>query len=282
MESMCALLWNAIDYAGSFPPASLDLAGSLARYRAYCSSGDAWALGSLVLPFAALPEFEWSAATDTVPVSVVLGAQPERELQQLSERSRSYMLFECKVPDAARLAAIMHELPSGARMFFEVDAATATPEFFAAVHEAGASAKIRTGGVVASAIPRLEDVACFLCCCAQLRLPFKATAGLHHPVRGNYRLTYAGDAPYGLMHGFVNVIFAAGLAYYGASESKVCDVLEETRSKAFTFRPDAVTWRDCTLSAEQLATVRERFFTGFGSCSFTEPVEESRALGWIS
>ena len=281
-ESMGALLRNAVDYAGLFAPASLDLAASLANYRAYRAGGDAWALGSLILPVSALSEFERSAGVEEgIPVSVVLGVQPERDLQEIAERSRSYKLFECKLPDAARLRGIMKELPEGARMFFEVDAGSASPDVFAAIHGAGASAKIRTGGVVRSAIPSAQDVARFLCCCARAALPFKATAGLHHPVRGRYRLTYADDAPYGTMHGFVNVLFAAGLVYHGASEREACEVLEETRGGAFSFGPDGVSWRDCRLSVEQISTVRTKFFAGFGSCSFTEPVEESRALGWI-
>ena len=51
------------------------------------------------------------------------------------------------------------------------------------VKQAGCLAKLRTGGVKPEAIPSVEEVAAFIRACADRRLAFKATAGLHHPVR---------------------------------------------------------------------------------------------------
>ena len=45
-----ALLHGAIDYAGLFPPAGLDLEATVRNYAAYREGRDAWALGRLVLP----------------------------------------------------------------------------------------------------------------------------------------------------------------------------------------------------------------------------------------
>ena len=279
---MHTLLSHAIDYAGLFPPASLELASTLEHETAYRRSQDAWALGRLILPVSALAALEQSDDTKDMAISVVLGSDPERDLERISGRSRPYDLFECKLAGTDRIAPIMRKLPAGAKIFFEVDAASALSETFAAIRQAGASAKIRTGGTNASAIPCAADVARFLTACASHRLAFKATAGLHHPLRGQYRLTYQSDSPTATMHGFVNVIFAAALAYFEASEQDICAVLNETSADAFVFAPQGLCWRDCRLTVEQLAEVRQRFFTGFGSCSFTEPIEESRALGWLA
>ena len=39
-----ALLGDAVDYAGLFPPAQLDMAGAVAEYASYLTSPDRWAL----------------------------------------------------------------------------------------------------------------------------------------------------------------------------------------------------------------------------------------------
>src|SRR5258708_31204656 len=41
------------------------------------------------------------------------------------------------------------------------------------------------------------DFAAFIVACAERQLPFKVTAGLHHPVRAAHPLTYEPDAPHG-------------------------------------------------------------------------------------
>src|SRR5262249_44337983 len=74
---------------------------------------------------------------------------------------------------------------------------------------AGGFAKLRTGGLKPDMIPGVDDVAEFIRACAERRLPFKSTAGLHHPVRKQHPLTYEPDAPQGVMHGFLNVFLAA-------------------------------------------------------------------------
>ena len=52
------LLRGLIDYAGLFPPASLDMADAVRNYAAYREGEHAWALGRFVVPAARLEEFE--------------------------------------------------------------------------------------------------------------------------------------------------------------------------------------------------------------------------------
>jgi hypothetical protein len=123
-----------------------------------------------------------------------------------------------------------------------------------------AFAKIRMGETV----PPAADVADFL-----LHLsPFKATAGLHHPIRAQ-------------MHGFINVFVAAAFAWEGVERATLIEVLEERDAGAFAFGEDALRWRGRELTTEQIANARHEFAHSFGSCSFEEPIADLRALDWL-
>src|SRR5690349_12399045 len=61
--SLRALLEGIVDYAGLFPPASVDMRAAVANYAEYLSSDESWALGRFVLPIARLGEFEEARRT---------------------------------------------------------------------------------------------------------------------------------------------------------------------------------------------------------------------------
>jgi hypothetical protein len=126
-----------------------------------------------------------------------------------------------------------------------------------------------------------SEIAEFLCRAAARRVPFKATAGLHHPIRGNHPLTYSADSPHAIMHGFINVFVAAAFAWPGNDRAAVIGVLHECDPESFDFFDDALTWRGRRLPTEQIATARRDFAHSFGSCSFEEPVAGLRTLGWL-
>ena len=67
-------------------------------------------------------------------------------------------------------------------------------------------------------------------------MSFKATAGLHHPLRAEYRLTYDADSPTGVMYGYLNVFVASALMTQGLSDADAVCVLEERDPRAFTIR----------------------------------------------
>jgi hypothetical protein len=145
----------------------------------------------------------------------------------------------------------------------------------------GAFAKVRTGGLTPESIPPSKDLADYLAAAADRRQPFKATAGLHHPVRSMRPLTYAQDSPRAIMHGFLNVFVAAAFAWHGTECNVLLDVLNETEADVFAFGPKSLEWRGRTLSTEQIADARRNFAHSFGSCSFEEPIGDLRALGLL-
>ena len=246
--ALAALLERLIDYAGTFPPATLACHAAVANYAQYRHETHAWMLRWLVVS---------AADVDRVPKELdgclsVLGD---------ADHPRAAVIESMRVVAAAR--PVYCEVPLS-----ELDE----------VRRAGCFAKVRTGGVKPEAIPGVEEVATFIRACAERRLAFKATAGLHHSVRAEYALTYEADAPRAVMHGFLNVFLAAAFAWHG--RGGIEPVLAETDAAAFRF-DDRAHWRDWSLDAAQVREARTQFAHAFGSCSFEEPVRDLEALGLL-
>ena len=146
---------------------------------------------------------------------------------------------------------------------------------------AGEFAKLRTGGLTADKIPPPQSVAAFIRHQANARRPWKATAGLHHPIRGEYPLTYAADSPRAVMHGFLNVLMAGAFAWH-VRDVILEDVLAETAASGFVFADEYAEWRGQRLSVRQISEARRDFIHSFGSCSFDEPINDLKSLGLLS
>lgn len=242
------LLTGLIDYAGTFPPATLPCAQATGNYADYLKSEHSWMLRWMVVSAADLHQVPTSL---NGKLSVLADADEPR-----AAVIESKTVFNCLRP-------VYCEVPLNQ---------------LSDVKRAGCFAKIRTGSVKPEGIPPVEDVAAFITSCAQLMLPFKATAGLHHPIRAEYALTYEANAPRAVMHGFLNVFLAAAFAGHG--EKDIVPILSETDPKAFRF-DDRAHWRDRSLSTEQIQQARQQFAHAFGSCSFTEPIEDLQKWGWL-
>jgi hypothetical protein len=135
-------------------------------------------------------------------------------------------------------------------------------------------AKLRCGGVKASDFPTCERVAAVIGLCAELDLPLKCTAGLHHPVR------HRAQEPDVMMHGFLNVFGAGLLAWSGTNDPAVLlGCVTETEARAFTFTDEAFVWRGHSVDLASLRRIRSRSLCGFGSCSFAEPRADLQSLG---
>jgi hypothetical protein len=116
--------------------------------------------------------------------------------------------------------------------------------------------------------------------CVGANVPFKATAGLHHAVRGVHPLTYERSSPCAMMHGYLNVFLAAAFCADGDADTAFT-VLEETDASAFRFEEEGAWWRAAFVARSHLERVRRSVATSFGSCSFMEPVGEARELQFI-
>lgn len=116
--------------------------------------------------------------------------------------------------------------------------------------------------------------------CLERGVAFKATAGLHHPLRGEYALTYDGGAPRGVLYGFLNVLLAAAFMRRGADDGVALALLEERDPGAIEVGARSVRWRGHEIAADDLRAARHEA-VAFGSCSFREPVDELHALSLL-
>src|SRR5262245_66189313 len=129
----------------------------------------------------------------------------------------------------------MRLTPANLTPYFEIPIGDGLAELIKSIAETGARAKVRTGGVAADAFPSSFDLARFIKICAEEDVPFKATAGLHHPLRSVNKLTYAPESESAMMHGFLNVFLAAAFAQSGMDVDRLVEMLEEKTPEAFRF-----------------------------------------------
>ncbi len=297
-ESVQALLSGIIDYAGLFPPAGLGMAETVRNYASHLASDEAWMLARLIVPVTRLEEFE-SAAADVLPkeegaepwrLSALVGPETSRDLDRIASFNENHLdpsrgrvvidAIEMKADSAARIDAAMERMPEWLLPHFELPLSADVRGLIAALAGDRMAAKARTGGPTADLFPSSEQLARFILACAAADAPFKATAGLHHPLRGEYKLTYEPDSPRGTMHGFLNVFIAGCLAKASLlGQAEAVDLLEERSLEAFEFTDEDLAWRDRRLSVDQIARARREFALSFGSCSFTEPVDDLKSLG---
>lgn len=300
MESLRVLLNELVDYAGLFPPAGLEMQAAVENYAAHLKGEEAWMLGRFILPVARLKEFE-RAADALLPrgnpvypwrLSVLAGANLAAEVDEIvafnykhatDENAGAAVVdsVELKAESIEQIERAMWLLPRTIRGYFELPINRDLDELVAFLARKNVRAKVRTGGVTEQAFPTAAELARFIGACAARQVAFKATAGLHHPLRASHRLTYEPDSASATMHGFLNVFLAAACARFGTPEEGVRALLEETSPAAFRFDDEGVTWREHHLTLRRLSVARKQTAVAFGSCSFEEPVQDLKKMGLL-
>ena len=225
-------------------------------------------------------------------ISALAGADAATEIQTVrffnqrhqfgsNEGNAVIDAIEAKAVSISEIEAMRKAISSDIQLYVEAPINTNPSELIGAIKRAGAKAKVRTGGVTTETFTTSGDLARFIIECASQKVEFKATAGLHHPLRSTYQLTYEPEGPSGTMYGFLNVFLASALARKGANLETVKQLLEEQDHRAFTFEDDVISWKKHRLELDDLIAARNGFALSFGSCSFTQPVEDLHALGLL-
>lgn len=314
--SLQALLNGLVDYAGLFPPAKLDMPSAVKAFARHRAGPHAAGLARFVCPVSRLAEFSDAAAAhlaslppgidqppeDPWAISVLIDGKLEQNLEAIEAFNRAHEqsdghahkhaysavvdTVEIKVTTPDIIEFAVESLPEELYPFFEVPTDADFRGFAAALAGTGAGAKIRTGGVTPELFPPADRVADFLLAFNAAEVPFKATAGLHHPLRAAHPLTYEPASPTHTMHGFVNVFLAAALVREKSIPREAAlAVLAESAPAAFRFTDAGVSvaagGRTWSLTTDELAGARENFAICFGSCSFDDPIADLGKLGWL-
>lgn len=250
-----ALLEGLIDHAALFEPASMTMPQALAEDQAARASDYGWMIDRFVCPASRLGDLGGLSA----PLSVVLDGELPAPGQAAAVETR----LDSPRPDSRDLLRLSHSLRElSAEVYFELVLEErwrdTVPAAIGAIAALGGRVKLRCGG---HHVPSSEQVALVLVACRGAGVVMKATAGLHHPLRSEGG------------HGFLNLLCAAAHALrYNADERTLTEMLEAEALAELPFDE---------ISADDARETRRRLFKGFGSCSWREPVEELRALGWL-
>ena len=295
MNPLRTLLHGVIDYAGLFPPAGLAMRPAVENYAAYLKSDCAWMLGRFIVPVSRLPEFE-AATRELKPdrttwrLTALCSPNTTEDGQQIEAFNGNHKSSE--VPqiaiDAVELKTSTVDdilkngfLTESYTTYFETPIESDPEPLIKSISDVKGRAKVRTGGIYENLFPKSIDLIRFMVVCKKFGVPFKATAGLHHPFRGTFPLTYEPGSPSTTMFGFMNLWLAAGFLLCERAEDEVLKVLDEKDPGMFSVDDKGISWNGQRVTIEQLRSLRENVAISFGSCSFLEPVNELRELGLL-
>ncbi|MDR7255626.1 hypothetical protein J2X46_004636 [Nocardioides sp. BE266] len=255
-----------IDDAAIFPPGDAPIHDATAAYGARGSEWYADLVGSFVLRDTDLPLVRGFGA----PLSVVVtggAGQVEGPVGLAAKLGMQVAALEIAVRDVDDPVGNVRRIDAAARaadvdvpVFIELPG-PATAAWLAAADEVAACdhrLKLRLGNVDHDLIPDAGNVVAWIDAALDREVRFKATAGLHRAVRH--------EPEGGGAHGFLNVLAATAALWDGGSAADATDLLDERDGAALT--------------GVDVATAR-RWFTSFGSCSVTEPLDDLLALSLL-
>lgn len=294
-----------IDYAGLFPPAALGVSDAVQNYRAYLDSPNRWMLGRFIGATAhvvGLTEEHLALFSREVPLDVSLVSRdPIVDVPKVVEKVRGsggridIGALEVALPTTEDFSEALKTIDIAVSaldrsdrrvpIFYELGAGEGwdegLPTLIGALREVEGRGralgfKLRCGGLEPHLIPSPERVARALTAVAKAEIPVKFTAGLHHPFR------HSQANPFPPMHGYFNIFFAAFVAHLRSpSVGELASIVSEMERCDPVVGPQGIAWLGFELSADEIAAARERFALSYGSCSFVEPIDDARALGWL-
>lgn len=137
-------------------------------------------------------------------------------------------------------------------------------------HSARVGFKLRCG----DPCPASDLVAVVIHHCAEQKVPFKTTAGAHHPL---HQSSDEGDT-----HGFLNLFGAAMIAWnQHLTIRSTKKIIEDESIESFVFDDTIFRWGDYGVATEQIESARQEGCFSFGCSSFDEPMNGLKQLNLL-
>jgi hypothetical protein len=273
------LLSALVDDAGLFPPESLPMPAAVARHRADEAAGSPMLSHRFLCPASRIAELrdELARSGDGGPLRLGvildrgLDGRAAAQAEVAAEPLLVLEMIEVAAPSAEAVGDVLEALVGvEPAAYVEGPRSPDWVKTLATWDRPGGlrGAKVRCGGARAELFPPPEELAAFVCACAEHRVPFKATAGLHGAVRHR-------DEQTGFVHhGFLNLLVGAVRAVSGAPVAEVATVLASTDGPALAAEARALPGRAIVLTRST--------FRAYGSCSTSEPLAEAAHLGLLA
>ena len=268
-----------VDDAAIFPPGNAPLAEAAAAHAAHREEWWADFVNTLVVRDTDLAQVAGTDARLSVVVTGGAGAVAGplglarrlglavtgveialRDLDDLAGNARRVVA----AVDACRADGVLGE---DVLVHVELPRTDVTAAWLAAADEiAGAELrlKFRTGGTEADAFPSAAEVVTWIVAALDREVPFKCTAGLHQAIRHR-------DPKTGFEHhGFLNLLVATRHLFDGLTPGEAVTIVDQSDVPGLI-----------TLAFNTEIFGARRWFTSFGSCSVTEPLESLVATGLL-
>jgi hypothetical protein len=298
LDARTAAFAALIDYAGLFPPASVSMEQAVREYTAARESDRSWTYGRFLCHASRLQELA-GVATSTFErgdggweIGVIFDgdsgsdAAVAHDFHTEMSPAMEVSAAEAKLADPTPhgigwLIDTIASIDPDVVPFLEVDRQSSITDQIASIaEELGArkrtgGAKLRCGGTTADLFPSVDEVTEFISEASGQRLPFKATAGLHRPVR------HLDDELGVWRHGFLNILLADAAADSGQPMSVVRAIVAETDPTTFSVGASAAAWKEVSLPGSALRRTRANGFVAYGSCDLAEPTDALVDLGFL-
>jgi len=306
-----SLLEDIIDYAGLFPPARLEMDQAIETFAVDREGSYQNMLRHFILPAKRISEFERIGSTVSAdsawPLSVLIGGgESLRDWTDNLESDLAAATSGIQTPGNPNIRVLEIALPtaiaadtasfaqaiddvlvrivdthfSDCDLFFETTSSEHRRILAGVLSQQQGKSfrvglKLRTGGIESQYFPSVEELADVIQLCASNQIPWKATAGLHHPLPHDCPQVGA------TMHGFLNLL--VGVVLFETNQLKadrLRELLADREPSHFVFSENELEWNRFFADRSQVIAGRERFVS-FGSCSFTEPIEDLLQLGLL-
>ena len=303
-----------IDYAGLFPPASLDLKTSFFNYIKYLQSQYNWLLSKFIVPAKRLPELASLIEDEKIilekPIHFsILGGKEvalSKFFDALSDDINRIREFKSKFGDETITETYEVSIPL--ELLVIPDNKTIV-DFFTKVSSYIFGKLNKNISVFYEAVPN-KDLALIAQSITMFNLMghfagFKMRTGgveasafpppekIAHalkicsehetPVKCtaglHHPFRHFNKSVNTKMHGFMNV-FCAGIFAYNLdlNEYELTRMLLEENPANFKFSNDSISYENYEVFEEEISDAREKFMISFGSCSFEEPIEDLKSL----